>query len=124
MTIIAPTPAAVVEQMPDIRRSIAKSTLTFLRRQPVGTVGILIVLVIAFAGFTADWIAPYNPTSNDFEARTQAPSWAHLLGTDQFGRDILSRIIFGARTALIVGFSSAIVGGVSGLVLGIASAYF
>ena len=55
---------------------------------------------------------------------TQAPSWAHPLGTDQFGRDILSRIIFGARTALIVGFSSAIVGGITGLVLGVASAYF
>ena len=43
---------------------------------------------------------------------TEAPSWTHLLGTDQFGRDIFSRIVFGARTALIVGFTSAIVGGV------------
>jgi peptide/nickel transport system permease protein len=122
MTAIAP--AAEIDESPEIQRSFGKSILTFLRRQPVGTVGIVIVLVIAFAGFTADWITPYNPTSNDFSAMTQAPSWAHLLGTDQFGRDILSRIIFGARTALIVGFSSAIVGGVSGLVLGVASAYF
>ncbi len=122
MTAIAP--AVEVDESPEIRRSLVRSVLTFLRRQPVGTVGIVIVLVIAFAGFTADWITPYNPTSNDFSAMTQAPSWAHLLGTDQFGRDIFSRIIFGARTALIVGFSSAIVGGVSGLVLGVASAYF
>jgi peptide/nickel transport system permease protein len=122
MTAIAPTAAA--DESPEIRRSVGRSVLTFLRREPVGTVGIVIVLVIAFAGLTADWITPYNPTSNDFSAMTQAPSWAHLLGTDQFGRDILSRIIFGARTALIVGFSSAIVGGVSGLVLGVASAYF
>ncbi|WIM11140.1 ABC transporter permease [Enhydrobacter sp.] len=124
MTSIVSTSAADVVEVPEIRRSFGKSVLTFLRRQPVGTIGIVIVLVIAFAGLTADWIAPYNPTSNDFDAMTQAPSWAHLLGTDQFGRDILSRIIFGARTALIVGFSSAIVGGVSGLVLGVASAYF
>src|SRR5262249_749458 len=55
---------------------------------------------------------------------TEAPSWAHLMGTDQFGRDLFSRIIFGARTALIVGFSCAIVGGLAGLVLGVASAYF
>jgi peptide/nickel transport system permease protein len=55
---------------------------------------------------------------------TEAPSWSHLLGTDQFGRDLLSRIIFGARTALIVGLSSALVGGFAGLVLGVGSAYF
>ena len=55
---------------------------------------------------------------------TEAPSWTHLLGTDQFGRDLLSRIIYGARTALIVGLTSAIVGGFAGLVLGVASAYF
>jgi peptide/nickel transport system permease protein len=55
---------------------------------------------------------------------TEAPSWEHLLGTDQFGRDLLSRIIFGARTAMIVGYSCAIVGGFAGLVLGVGSAYF
>jgi peptide/nickel transport system permease protein len=54
----------------------------------------------------------------------QPPSLTHLLGTDQFGRDLLSRIIFGARTALIVGFASAFVGGFAGLVLGVGSAYF
>ena len=55
---------------------------------------------------------------------TEAPSCGHWLGTDQFGRDMLSRIIYGARTALIVGFGSAVVGGIIGLVLGVASAYF
>ncbi len=64
------------------------------------------MLVIAGGGLSADWIAPYSPTANDFAAMTEPPSWAHLLGTDQFGRDIFSRIVFGARTALIVGFSS------------------
>src|SRR5262249_58237448 len=66
---------------------------------------------MAVAGLSAEWIAPYNPTANDFAAMTEAPSWAHLMGTDQFGRDLFSRIIFGARTALIVGFSCAIIGG-------------
>jgi peptide/nickel transport system permease protein len=84
----------------------------------------VIVLIIAATGLGAEWIAPYSPTSNDFAAMTEAPSWTHLLGTDQLGRDIFSRIVFGARTALIVGFSSAIVGGFTGLVLGVASAYF
>ena len=78
----------------------------------------------ASPALSAEWIAPYSPTANDFAAMTEAPSWAHWLGTDQFGRDLLSRIIYGARTALIVGFVSAFVGGFAGLVLGVASAYF
>jgi peptide/nickel transport system permease protein len=79
---------------------------------------------MAVAGFSAELIAPYSPTANDFASMTEAPSWAHWLGTDQFGRDLLSRIIYGARTALIVGLSSALVGGIVGLVLGVGSAYF
>jgi len=101
-----------------------EAIIRFCRRQPLGTVGLVLVLVMAVAGLSAEWIAPYNPTSNDFAAMTEPPSWAHLMGTDQFGRDLFSRIVFGARTALVVGFSCAIVGGVAGLLLGVASAYF
>jgi peptide/nickel transport system permease protein len=107
-----------------LRRSFAQATLHFCRREPLGAFGMLIVLIMAVTGMFAELIAPYSPTANDFAAMTEAPSWAHLLGTDQFGRDLLSRIIFGARTALIVGLTSAIVGGFAGLVLGVASAYF
>jgi peptide/nickel transport system permease protein len=98
--------------------------LDFCRRQPLGTVGLVLVLVMAVAGLGAEWIAPYSPTANDFAAMTEPPSWTHLMGTDQFGRDLFSRIVFGARTAFIVGFSCALVGGFAGLVLGVASAYF
>ena len=62
------------------------------------------------AGAFADWIAPFDPEENDFTAMMEAPSLVHWLGTDQFGRDIFSRLVFGARTALIVGFSSAVHG--------------
>jgi peptide/nickel transport system permease protein len=117
-------PQDIAEEAFAIKRSALGSVLEFIRRQPVGTLGMAIVLIIAVAGLGAEWIAPYNPTSNDFAAMTEAPSWTHLLGTDQLGRDIFSRIVFGARTALIVGFSSAIVGGFAGLVLGVGSAYF
>ena len=117
-------PQAVAEEVTEIKRSALGTALKFCRRQPVGTLGMVMVLIIAVTGLGAEWIAPYNPTSNDFAAMTEAPSWTHLLGTDQLGRDIFSRIVFGARTALIVGFSSAIVGGFAGLVLGVASAYF
>jgi peptide/nickel transport system permease protein len=127
MSVTLPTGATlppVIEDIEDIQRSYLQELLRFCRRQPLGTFGMALVLIMAFAGIFANVIAPYDPISNDFEAMTQAPSWAHWLGTDQFGRDMLSRIIFGARTALVVGLSSAFVGGATGLVLGVGSAYF
>src|SRR6476620_1620362 len=98
---------AIADVEIEIRRSFWHATLHFCRREPLGSFGMLIVLIMAVTGFSAELIAPYSPTANDFASMTEAPSWAHWLGTDQFGRDLLSRIIFGARTALIVGFSSA-----------------
>src|SRR6201988_4521852 len=127
MTIAAPTSRAIpgiAGDVTEIRRSLWRRAWIFCRRQPLGTFGMVLVVIMAIAGIAADWIAPYSPTANDFSAMTEAPSWAHWLGTDQFGRDQLSRIIFGARTAMIVGFSCAIVASVAGLVLGVGSAYF
>ena len=106
------------------RASWARRWLTFVRRQPLGTFGLLLTLAVMITGLSAELIAPYSPTANDFGAMMEGPSREHLLGTDQFGRDLLSRIIFGARTAMIVGLSSALVGGLVGLVLGVGSAYF
>ncbi len=127
MASLAPNESArvlVLDEGGDVRRSFLKSAFSFCRRQPLGAIGMMLVLVMAFAGLSADWIAPYSPTANDFSMMSEAPSWAHPLGTDQFGRDILARIIFGARTALIVGFSCAVIGGFAGLVIGVGSAYF
>src|SRR5207248_3698810 len=104
------------EDLPESHRSLLSRAWIFCRRQPLGTFGMVIVVIMAFAGIFADWVAPYSPTANDFAAMTEPPSWAHWLGTDQFGRDLLSRIIYGARTAVIVGFSCAIVASVAGLV--------
>jgi peptide/nickel transport system permease protein len=123
MTALTPEAIAAAE-LPRTRRSVLAITLDFCRRQPLGTLGLVIVLVILFAGLFAELLAPYAPTANDFASMTEPPSWEHLLGTDQFGRDLLSRIVFGARTALIVGLTCAVVGGFAGLVLGVGSAYF
>jgi len=127
MTIAASSPAAVsalTDDVPESHRSLLRRGLIFCRRQPLGTFGLVLVVIMAVAGLGAEWIAPYSPTANDFSVMTEPPSWAHWLGTDQFGRDLLSRIIFGARTALIVGFSCAIIASLGGMVLGVGSAYF
>jgi peptide/nickel transport system permease protein len=127
MTDLAPTPqaaAALADTTYIAPRGWWAATIRFFRRQPVGSIGIVIVAVFGLCGLFANWISPYSPTANDFAAMTEAPSWAHWLGTDQLGRDILSRILFGARTAFIVGITSAVIGGFSGLILGVGSAYF
>ncbi len=93
------------------------------RRQPLGAFsGALLVIIVLVAVF-ADVVAPYDPELNDFAAMLTAPGADYLLGTDQFGRDVLSRIIYGAQTALLVGFTAAFFGSTIGLILGVTSAY-
>src|SRR5688500_7937539 len=121
MSILEQTPttaAALADEYGITPRGPFAVLWTFLQRQPIRAIGIVLVLIFGLAGVFADWIAPYSPTANNFAEMTEAPSWAHLLGTDQLGRDLFSRILFGARTAFIVGLTAALVGGFSGLVLG------
>jgi peptide/nickel transport system permease protein len=96
----------------------------FCVQNPLGAAGGLVVLVMVVMAVTAELVTVYDPTSNNFGAMLEPPSREYWLGTDQFGRDVYTRIVFGARTALLVGFVSAFVGGTIGLVLGVASAYF
>jgi len=98
--------------------------LAFCRQQPLGAVSFVVIAIMMFAGFFSALVAPYDPVAIDFAATLQPPSWDHWLGTDAFGRDILSRIIYGARTALVIGFTSSFLGSALGGVLGAASAYF
>jgi peptide/nickel transport system permease protein len=106
------------------KRPLAWVVLDLMRRKPLGAAGAIIVIVMILMAIFADFVSPYDPEANSFVDMSKAPSWLHWLGTDQFGRDMLARIIYGARTALFVGFTSALVGGVVGLVLGVGSAYF
>jgi peptide/nickel transport system permease protein len=96
----------------------------FTRRRTLGAVGAVVVIGMILTGALAGWIAPYDPLAVDFGAMLAAPSAAHWLGTDAFGRDVLSRLIHGSRTALLVGFGSAVVGATLGAVIGVGSAYF
>ena len=98
--------------------------MDFVRRRPLGAVGAMVVVLMLAVAVTAGLIAPYNPVRVDFGAMLSRPSAAHWLGTDAFGRDVLSRLIYGSRTALLVGFGAAVVGATAGAVLGVGSAYF
>jgi peptide/nickel transport system permease protein len=98
--------------------------IDLIKRKPLGAAGALIVLIMIIMALMAELIAPFDPELNSYEYMLVGPNWTFLFGTDQFGRDIFSRIVFGARTALVVGFVSAIIGSSLGLVLGVTSAYF
>jgi peptide/nickel transport system permease protein len=104
-----------------------RTVLDFVRQQPLGTIGMLIVVAMFVAAIFAPQIAPHSPEDVDFMASPAlgggAPSADHLLGADAFGRDILSRLIYGARTALSVGFISAFVGCSLGAIIGTISAF-
>ena len=95
-----------------------------MRSQPLGVAGALVVIIMIFTAVFASYISPVDPEAISFEDMLAPPSAQFWFGTDQFGRDLLTRIIYGSRTALFVGFSCAFVGAFSGLVLGVASAYF
>jgi peptide/nickel transport system permease protein len=107
------------------RPPVFKTMISLIRRQPLGAFGLFIVLVMIFCALFAPWIAPFDPEENNFDTMFVPPGGlTHLLGTDEFGRDIFSRIVYGAQTAMLVGFVCAIAASFGGLVVGVTSAYF
>jgi peptide/nickel transport system permease protein len=119
-TITPPAPATAAPRAARPRGFV----LDFTIQQPLGTISFVIILAMTVAGIFSEWVAPYDPLHIDFASILQPPSWEHWGGTDAFGRDIFSRIIYGARTALVISLTSSFVGSTLGAVLGIASAYF
>jgi peptide/nickel transport system permease protein len=118
MTTIATTPSA--ETLP----KRANPFWQFVKSQPLGVFGFLIILLYVVCALGATWIAPFDPESIDFAAMLGAPNAEHLFGTDQYGRDVFSRIVYGSRTALAVGILSSLFGCTVGAVIGAASGYF
>jgi peptide/nickel transport system permease protein len=115
--------ASAIDQLPP-RPSRLAVLWQFCRQNPLGAAGgFVVILMIAMAAL-ADLVTVYDPTSNNFGVMLVPPSADYWLGTDQFGRDLYTRIVYGARTALLVGFVSSFVGATIGLILGVASAYF
>ena len=96
----------------------------FIRSQPLGFAGFIVILAYLISALGARWIAPFDPEAIDFAAMLGAPNSEHILGTDQFGRDVFSRIVYGARTALAVGILSSLFGCSLGALIGAASGYW
>ena len=98
--------------------------LLFVTQQPLGAAGLVVIVLMCVCAAFAQWVSPYDPLTVDYGAMLVRPSAEHWLGTDSFGRDVLSRIIYGARTALAIGFIASFLGCTAGAILGVVSAYF
>lgn len=116
MSLALPTPTAAMKP--------PNKVVEFCQQQPLGAVSFVIIFAMMFAGIFCELVAPYDPLAIDFASLLVAPSWEHWCGTDAFGRDICSRLIYGSRTALVIGFTSSFIGSTLGAMLGVASAYF
>ena len=96
----------------------------FLRQSGPGRVGLALTLLLVIIALAAPWIAPADPTAQNLPARLASPSPGHWMGTDELGRDILSRIIYGARVSMIVSVSVVLGAGIVGLAIGALAGYF
>ncbi|MFT5895608.1 MAG: peptide/nickel transport system permease protein, partial [bacterium] len=94
------------------------------REKPLGAIGGVVFVVFLFCGIFAGVLAPYGMNETDMLRRLQSPSWAHWFGTDHIGRDVLSRILYGAQLSVIVGFMAAGLATVISIVLGVVCGYF
>lgn len=117
MTTASP---AITYKVPKRRHPV----LQFMGQQPLGAAGLAVIVLMAVGAVFAPWVAPYDPLTVDYAGMLAAPSREHWLGTDSFGRDVLSRIIYGARTALAIGFLASLLGSTIGAIIGVISAYF
>jgi peptide/nickel transport system permease protein len=105
------------------------SRLASIRIEAVALIPILIIMFVTLVAILADFIAPHDPQVGVLGSRFRPPFWQaggsteYLLGTDHLGRDVLSRLIFGARVSIVVGFTAVIIAGTLGTVMGILSGY-
>ena len=104
--------------MPFDNSRAVRTIFTYLRRQPLALAGVVLLSLFLLAGITAPWSAPYNPAAIDLVHRLESPSATHLAGTDELGRDTLSRLLWGARLSLAVSVTVVSVSLMLGLIVG------
>jgi len=122
---------AIATRQPQLVETAIPSTWTrtrtaiwkFIATKPLGAAGGGVILIIILAAIFAKQIAPYDPYTLSVELQFGPPSLAHPFGTDEFGRDLLTRCIYGARIALFIGFAAAFIGATGGAIVGVVSAY-
>jgi peptide/nickel transport system permease protein len=116
---------SAIESLPVARvRAAGPSELGRLLREPSAVIGATIILFFAMLALFAVWIAPYDPNAPDWMAIRAAPSSVHWFGTDDLGRDVLSRVIYGTQASLAAGMVSVTVAVLLGLPLGLVAGYF
>ncbi|MAV24939.1 MAG: ABC transporter permease [Gammaproteobacteria bacterium] len=119
-----PALTASLTDLPERTSSTLRFVQRLLSEQPLGTVAAGIVLVFVFVAVFADVLAPYDYAEPNLPSRLEGPSLDHPLGADQLGRDVLSRVIEGARISLIVGFAAAFINVIVAVIIGSVSGYF
>ena len=123
-TVSTPAPLVIdVKQIPRARPWYIDVWIQMVRHKPLGTLGGIIVLVMLIAAVFADLLTPYGYAETSLRERFIAVNSAHWLGTDQLGRDLLTRLLYGARVSLYVGFGAVAMGCLLATAVGIASAY-
>lgn len=105
------------------KRELSRQWYRFKKR-PIAVIGFFIVLIFIVIAFVAPLIAPYDPYATDFKNMLAKPSSAHLLGTDELGRDILSRILYGSRISLAIGLAAVGIAMLIGVPLGLIAGYY
>jgi peptide/nickel transport system permease protein len=105
------------------RLTVRQEVLKFVRTKPLGAAGMLIIVGMLGVAAVADVLAPYDPYHGDYGAQFARPSADHWFGTDEFGRDVMTRMMYGARIALFVGFTASLAGCTIGGLLGAISAF-
>ena len=109
---------------PAEKKPFGRVVIDLVRKHPLGASGAAIVITMTLMAIFADYITVYDPVGVKFGDMLMPPDDQYVLGTDQFGRDVLTRLIYGARTALFIGLTAAFLGATMGLILGVTSAYF
>lgn len=111
-------------QKKSLPRELLRELADFLRRSVPGRWGFALTMLLVIVALAAPWLAPYDPVAQNLPGRLVPPAAAHWMGTDELGRDILSRIIFGTRVSMLVSICVVFGAGIIGLAIGAVAGYF